>query len=115
MGLCREETLNWEILEMDSKRLVTFHLLILKIDSIFGFALLDVSPVLAGSQFHVYSISISTCTELYHLQGALWAPEVAWEPQSEPSLAFVIVLWNMLSFSVTLFQFWLFDPCLCSC
>lgn len=36
------ETLNWEILEMDSESFVTFNLRILKIDFIFGFALLDI-------------------------------------------------------------------------
>lgn len=42
MGLYIGETLNWEILEMDSESFVTFNLRILKIDFIFGFALLDI-------------------------------------------------------------------------
>lgn len=53
MGLYLGETLNWEILEMGSESFVTFNLRILKIDFIFGFALLDILQVSVGSQFHV--------------------------------------------------------------
>lgn len=97
--------MNWEILEMDNESFATFNLLILKIDFVCPssyFPGLSRFPIPCLSP-----ISISTCSERYHLQGALWAPEIAREPQGELRLAFVLVLPNEHAFFFlsALFQF----------
>lgn len=95
MSFYREKTLNWEILVMDNESFATFTLSILKIDVICPFRCF---PGLSGFPIPCLIHQHEHGSELYTCR-ALWAPEVAREPQGELGPAFVVVLWNMLSLS----------------
>lgn len=87
MSFYRGKTLNWEILVMDNESFATFTLLILKIDVICPFRCF---PGLSRFPIPCHP---SAWAPLWAVHcRALWAPEVAREPQGELSPAFVVVL-----------------------